>query len=132
MRDDDEPGLDELLWTVAAARLVFGPEMNIQAPPNLSYASFPRLLEAGINDWGGISSITPDHVNPEAPWPEIARLREATQTAELMLVARLAAYPKYVSNWPQWQDAAMVRHVLRAADADGFARDGAFVVGRCA
>jgi FO synthase len=64
-----EPSLYELLWTAAAARLVLGAEMNIQAPPNLSYGDFPRLLEAGINDWGGVSPVTPDHVNPERPWP---------------------------------------------------------------
>ena len=75
MVDAPEPSLEELLWTAAAARLVLGPEMNIQAPPNLSYDDFPRLLEAGINDWGGVSPVTIDHVNPEAPWPEIERLR---------------------------------------------------------
>ncbi len=69
-----EPDLDDLMWTAAAARLVLGPAMNIQVPPNLSYADFPRLLKAGINDWGGVSPVTPDHVNPEAPWPEIATL----------------------------------------------------------
>ncbi len=69
-----EPSLDEELWTAAAARLVLGAEMNIQAPPNLSYDDFPRLLDAGINDWGGVSPVTIDHVNPEAPWPEIERL----------------------------------------------------------
>ena len=74
MVDAPEPSLEELLWTAAAARLVLGPEMNIQAPPNLSYDDFPRLLEAGINDWGGVSPVTIDHVNPEAPWPEIERL----------------------------------------------------------
>jgi FO synthase len=130
MRDAEEPGLDELLWTAAAARLVFGRQMNIQAPPNLSYDSFPRLLEAGINDWGGISPVTPDHVNPEARWPEIAHLRAATEAAGLTLVPRLPVYPRYVEDSSRWQDSTMVRHVMRAADADGFARDGAFVVGR--
>jgi len=67
-----EPELEDLLWTIAAARLILGAEMNIQAPPNLSAADFPRLMEAGINDWGGISAVTPDHVNPEAPWPALA------------------------------------------------------------
>src|SRR5213080_3639348 len=74
-----EPPLDDLLWTAAAARLVLGPQMNVQAPPNLSYEEFPRLLDAGINDWGGISPVTIDHVNPEAPWPEIERLEAATR-----------------------------------------------------
>src|SRR5205807_733482 len=68
-----EPPLDELLWTAAAARIVLGPEASIQCPPNLSYEDFPCLLEAGIDDWGGISPVTIDHVNPEAPWPDVAR-----------------------------------------------------------
>ena len=71
----EEPDLDDLLWTAAAARLVFGAQMNIQVPPNLSYDAFPRLLDAGINDWGGISPVTADHVNPEAPWPDLVKLR---------------------------------------------------------
>ena len=79
MAGHPEPSLDELLWTCAAARLVLGADMNIQAPPNLSYDEFPRLLDAGINDWGGVSPVTIDHVNPEAPWPEIERLRRGTQ-----------------------------------------------------
>ncbi len=73
-----EPSLDDLLWTIAAARCIFGPEMNIQAPPNLSSVDFPRLMDAGINDWGGVSPVTPDIVNPEAPWPEVERLRSGT------------------------------------------------------
>ncbi|HYM30511.1 MAG TPA: 7,8-didemethyl-8-hydroxy-5-deazariboflavin synthase CofG, partial [Candidatus Cybelea sp.] len=74
-----EPGLDDLLWTIAMARLVLGPAMNIQAPPNLSPKDFPQLIRAGLNDWGGVSPVTPDHVNPEAPWPETATLRQATE-----------------------------------------------------
>src|SRR5205807_8608719 len=73
-----EPPLDDVLWTAAVARLILGSGMNIQVPPNLSFAEFPRLLEAGINDWGGISPVTADHVNPEAPWPQIAKLERAT------------------------------------------------------
>jgi FO synthase len=88
-----EPSLDELLWTVRAARDVLGDDMNIQVPPNLSYDEFPRLLEAGIDDWGGVSPVTMDHVNPEAPWPEIARLRAATEAAGHELAARLPIYP---------------------------------------
>ena len=83
-----EPTLDELLWTVRAAREVLGEDMKIQVPPNLSYDEFPRLLEAGIDDWGGVSPVTIDHVNPEAPWPEIERLRRATESRGLELVAR--------------------------------------------
>ncbi|WP_240334287.1 5-amino-6-(D-ribitylamino)uracil--L-tyrosine 4-hydroxyphenyl transferase CofH [Sphingobium estronivorans] len=118
-----EPDMDELLWTIAAARLILGPQMNIQAPPNLSAADFPRLLSAGINDWGGVSPVTPDHVNPEAPWPEVERLRMATEGEGRMLVARLPVYPAYAQDNARWQDRAMVRHILAHADAEGFARE---------
>ncbi|MGB1834406.1 MAG: hypothetical protein ACPHP9_12020, partial [bacterium] len=70
MQFHPEPELEEVLWTVAIARILFGPEMNIQTPPNLNVDNLERILDAGINDWGGISPLTPDHVNPEAPWPE--------------------------------------------------------------
>ena len=90
-----EPDMADLLWTIAAARILLGPGMNIQAPPNLSADDFPQLLAAGINDWGGVSPVTPDHVNPEAPWPEVERLRAATGAAGRILVARLAAYPQW-------------------------------------
>ena len=75
--DAAEPDLDDLLWTIAAARLILGPDMNIQAPPNLSPGVYPRLIGAGLNDWGGVSPVTPDHVNPEAPWPAIDELARA-------------------------------------------------------
>ncbi len=122
MAGADEPDLDELLWTAAVARLMFGPSMNIQVPPNLSYDDFPRLLDAGINDWGGISPVTPDHVNPEARWPQIARLEAATAAAGLALVPRLAIYPPYVAASERWLDARVHTHVVRSADATGFAR----------
>src|SRR5205085_9351047 len=121
MAGREEPSLDDLLWTAAAARLVFGPEMNVQCPPNLSYDDFPRLLEAGINDWGGVSPVTIDHVNPEAPWPEIERLRAATEAAALALAPRLPVYPEYLS--PEWLDEGVLTHVLRASDSLGLARE---------
>src|SRR5205807_2743324 len=74
-----EPSLEDMLRTIAIARLILGPHMNIQAPPNLSYGDFPLLLEAGINDWGGISPVTKDFINPEAAWPPIARLQAETE-----------------------------------------------------
>jgi FO synthase len=123
MADAPEPDMDELLWTIAAARIVLGPQMNIQAPPNLSAEDFPRLMDAGINDWGGVSPVTPDHVNPEAPWPEVEKLRAATGTKGRILVARLPAYPAWGSHGlERWQDPAMRRHILAAADTTGFAR----------
>jgi FO synthase len=121
MADRDEPSLDELLWTAAAARLVLGAEMNVQCPPNLSYDDFPRLLEAGINDWGGVSPVTIDHVNPEAPWPEIERLAAATRAAGLELAPRLPVYPEYLDS--EWLDPGVLPQVLRASDSLGLARE---------
>ncbi|HEV3403501.1 MAG TPA: 7,8-didemethyl-8-hydroxy-5-deazariboflavin synthase CofG, partial [Gaiellaceae bacterium] len=121
MVDREEPSLDELLWTAAAARLVLGSEMNVQCPPNLSYDDFPRLLEAGINDWGGVSPVTIDHVNPEAPWPEIERLAAATRAAGLELSPRLPVYPEYIDS--AWLDPVVLPAVLRASDSLGLARE---------
>ncbi len=127
MADHPEPSLDELLWTAAAARLVLPESVHVQCPPNLSYDDFPRLLEAGIDDWGGISPVTVDHVNPEAPWPEIDRLREATESAGMTLVPRLAVYPELVSG--QWIDPQVMPAVLRASDGEGYARDDRWAAG---
>ena len=120
MAGHPEPGLEEQLWSCAAARLVFGPQMHVQAPPNLSYEDFPRLLEAGIDDWGGVSPVTVDHVNPEAPWPELERLEQVTREAGLEPAARLPVHPEYVD--PSWLDPRVLPSVLRAADGEGLAR----------
>jgi len=103
--------------------------MNIQAPPNLSFERFPDLLNAGINDWGGVSPVTPDHVNPEAPWPELDVLERATNAAGFDLVARLAAYPAFVHDSARWIDKRLRPQVLRHADATGFARDDRWAPG---
>ena len=124
-----EPSLDDLLWTAAVARLVLGPEMNVQAPPNLSYEDFPRLLDAGINDWGGVSPVTIDHVNPEAPWPELARLASATRSRGLELVPRLAIYPEYVGELEHWCVPTVSTAVRHASDASGLARDDRWSAG---
>ena len=124
-----EPDLDDLAWTVAAARLILGPEMNIQAPPNLSPGGHARLIAAGINDWGGVSPVTPDHVNPEAPWPEIAALARNTEAAGKRLVERLAVYPDYARAPERWLDAAMAPRVLDETDAAGFVREDAWSPG---
>jgi FO synthase len=129
MVDHPEPSLDELLWTVAAARIVLGPEMNVQAPPNLSYDDFPRLLAGGLNDWGGISPVTIDHVNPEAPWPEVARLAEATRSHGLELAARLPLYPEYVTELDRWCSPPVATAVRHRADASGLARDDRWAAG---
>ncbi len=117
-----EPDLADLQWTLAMARIIFGPRMNLQAPPNLSPQSYARLVAAGLNDWGGVSPVTPDHVNPEMPWPEIAKLRSHSEAAGKVLVERLAVYPAYCGDVATWQDAALAPRVLGAVDAQGFAR----------
>jgi FO synthase len=129
MAEAPEPTLDEHLWTIRAARDVLGPEMKIQAPPNLAYDDFPRLLEAGIDDWGGVSPVTIDHVNPEAPWPEVALLRAATEAAGAELAARLPIYPEYVGDLGRWADPRVATEILRHADADGLARDDHWAAG---
>jgi FO synthase len=98
MHDAPEPGLPDLLRTLAVARLVLGPDINIQVPPNLSPAVYPRLLAAGLNDWGGISPLTIDHINPEAPWPLIPELRRATESLGYGLRERLAIYPEFATR----------------------------------
>ena len=123
MAASPEPTIEDMQWTIAAARIIFGPSMNIQAPPNLFPGAHRALIAAGINDWGGVSPVTSDHVNPEAPWPEIETLAETTGAAGKLLVERLAVYPDYARDNDRWQDADMARHVLRASDADGLARD---------
>ncbi|MGE3876765.1 MAG: 5-amino-6-(D-ribitylamino)uracil--L-tyrosine 4-hydroxyphenyl transferase CofH, partial [Parvibaculaceae bacterium] len=106
-----------------------GPQMNIQAPPNLSSDTFGSLLVAGINDWGGVSPVTPDHVNPEAPWPQLSRLESVTEQAGFHLVQRLAIYPDYVNDSERWLDPRMRASVLRHADMEGFAREHAWSPG---
>ncbi len=124
-----EPSLDDHLWTIAVARILLGSDWHVQAPPNLAYEDFPRLLDAGIDDWGGVSPVTIDHVNPEAPWPEIERLAEATSSRGLELAPRLAIYPEYGADLERWCDPAVAPHVRRAADAAGLARDDAWAPG---
>ncbi|MBI2216212.1 MAG: 7,8-didemethyl-8-hydroxy-5-deazariboflavin synthase CofG [Candidatus Rokubacteria bacterium] len=123
MRDAPEPGFEDLARTVAVARLLLGPDVNLQAPPNLSAAEYPRLLGAGLNDWGGISPLTSDHINPEAPWPAIRELRRATEGAGYALRERLALYPEYVSR------AEFVTDRLRARVAE--LTDGRGLVKEC-
>ena len=123
MHDAPEPALEELLWTIAMARIIFGPHMNIQAPPNLTLdESLPDLIHAGINDWGGVSPVTPDHVNPEAAWPHLDRLWAATEATGKTLVPRLPVYPEYIEQRDTWIDPVLHTRVLRKIDAAGFAR----------
>src|SRR5205807_6539063 len=117
-----EPSLKEHLWTIAVARLILGPRMNIQAPPNLRPDELVHLIRAGINDWGGVSPVTPDHVNPEAPWPHLDDLARRTEACGKILTERLAIYPAYARDAARWLDPSLRTPVLRLIDADGFAR----------
>ena len=129
MAQAPEPDLDDHLWTIAAARLIFGPEMNIQAPPNLNPEGLAQMIMAGINDWGGVSPVTPDHVNPEAPWPALDLLAERTAAAGKLLVERLAIYPAYARDPARWLDPALRAPVLLAIDAQGLGRSDEWVPG---
>jgi FO synthase len=124
------PDAEELLWTIAAARHVFGPQMSIQAPPNLSPAPLPTLIAAGINDWGGVSPLTPDYVNPEAPWPQLERLRAETEAAGKVLAERLTLYPPYAKSPDLWVDPAMRRAVLELSDGAALGREDIWRTGR--
>ena len=112
---------DDLLRTVAVARLLLGPAMNIQAPPNLSADGYDRLPAAGLNDWGGISPLTPDHINPERPWPGLAELRRRTESAGHELRERLAVYPEYAAR-ADFVDERLRDRVAQMVDADGLVR----------
>ncbi|WP_428028971.1 5-amino-6-(D-ribitylamino)uracil--L-tyrosine 4-hydroxyphenyl transferase CofH [Ancylobacter sp.] len=129
MATASEPSLEEHLWTVAVARLVLGPGMPIQAPPNLQPDGLKALIDAGINDWGGVSPVTPDHVNPEAPWPALAVLGAATARAGKVLAPRLAVYPRYIGARATWLDARVAARTLRRADAAGLAHESGWRVG---
>jgi len=123
LADSEEPDLPELLWTIAVARLILGPDMNLQAPPNLSPGVYQKLVGAGLNDWGGVSPVTPDHVNPEAPWPAIAELSRRSAEVGKLLVNRLPLYPSYARDADTWLAREIATRVRRMSDAEGFARD---------
>ncbi len=116
------PALEEQLWTIAVARLLFGPDMSIQAPPNLQPNELGELVRAGINDWGGVSPVTPDHVNPEAPWPHLEDLARSTAAAGRDLVERLALVPRYAAHPEAWTDPGITPRIRRLSDGRGFAR----------
>lgn len=117
-----EPSLSEQLWTIAMARLVLGAAMSIQAPPNLRPDDLGQLLAAGVNDWGGISPVTLDHVNPEAAWPQIEQLAADTARYGRHLVQRLPLVPAFVRDLERWAAPSMAASILRASDSRGFAR----------
>ena len=114
MADWPDAPLDELRWSIAVARLIFGPKMHIQAPPNLSPGATSSLIAAGIDDWGGVSPVTPDHVNPEAPWPHLRQLADDTARGGKHLVERLAIYPDYAQAAERWLDPAFTHNCFAA------------------
>ncbi|GGM87240.1 FO synthase [Thermopolyspora flexuosa] len=131
MRGMPDADLHDLAATIAVARLVLGPKMRVQAPPNLVDEEYALMLRAGIDDWGGVSPLTPDHVNPERPWPQIEELAARTAEAGFELRERLTVYPEYVLAGEPWIDPRVRAHVAALADpATGLARPDAEIVGR--
>jgi FO synthase len=130
MRAAPEPDADEMVAAVATARIVLGPTVHLQAPPNLSPTDLPRVLAAGIDDWGGVSPVTPDHVNPEAPWPAIERLEAVSDAGGFVLTERLTAYPDYVTTPDPWLAGRMRGPVAALAAPDGLADVTTRAVGR--
>lgn len=119
-----DPTTDDLLWTVAAARLILGPDFNLQVPPNLSARDYPLFLLAGINDWGGISPLTIDYVNPEAPWPEISELRRRTEALDFTLRPRLPVYPEYIVERDGYLPSSLKKRIQSTADETGYVKGG--------
>jgi FO synthase len=130
MANAPEPDIADQAWTIAMTRLIFGAEMSIQAPPNLRPGELGQLIAAGINDWGGISPVTQDHINPEAAWPQIDALAADTARLGRHLVQRLPLIPSYVRELDNWVDPVMARALRHAADARGFARTDNWYAGR--
>ena len=124
MHDQSALSDHEVVGWVALARLILGREMNIQAPPNLAPGVMEKLLRSGLNDWGGVSPITIDFINPEAPWPELTSLRGQTEGAGLTLRDRLPVYPEWIHAGREWFDEPVWSELARFADEDGFAREG--------
>ena len=124
MGDVPDAETEELLWTVAVARLILGPNSNIQVPPNLSAKDYHIYLDAGINDWGGVSPLTIDFVNPEAPWPALTDLKNKTEAAGFELRPRLPVYPEYFLNTKDFLPDALQKKVSALADSEGYVQGG--------
>ncbi|OJF10327.1 FO synthase subunit 1 /FO synthase subunit 2 [Couchioplanes caeruleus] len=130
MRGMPDAELRELAATVAVARVIMGPRARLQAPPNLIAGEYDLLLRAGIDDWGGVSPVTPDHVNPESPWPQIELLRAMSAASGFTLRERLTIYPEYLRRGTEgWLDPRLAAHVAALADPDGLAREDAMPSG---
>ena len=124
MEDVRDATSDELLWTVAVARILLGPEVNLQVPPNLSADDYETYLSAGINDWGGVSPLTIDFVNPEAPWPGLANLRQRTAEQGFELKPRLPVYPEYFIGTDTWLPGSLQAGAIALTDGDGYVEGG--------
>jgi FO synthase len=124
MADQMDASTEDLLWTTAAARLILGPTVNLQVPPNLSYDDYPIYLMAGINDWGGVSPLTIDFVNPEAPWPQIADLRQNTEALGFNLRPRLPVYPEYITGSDEFIPESLRERVFSLSDDEGYVKGG--------
>lgn len=129
MADAAEPDDDELLWTLAVTRILFGAEANIQSPPNLAPAMLEAMVNAGVNDLGGISPVTLDHVNPEAPWPEITTLAQRLTETGRTLAQRLTIYPAFALKAGEWVDPKLASAVLSAIDGEGRPREDGWLTG---
>ena len=129
MHDHPHASEKELLWSISAARLIFGTEVAVQTPPNLSAGGLEKLVAAGIDDWGGVSPVTPDHVNPELPWPHLRKLESETAQAGKRLVERLAVYPRVLRELDRWVDPRFKRGLLAEVDASGHVRENDWQAG---
>jgi FO synthase len=130
MRDTPDADLADLAATIAVTRLVLGPQARVQAPPNLVGNEHQLMIDAGIDDWGGVSPLTPDHVNPERPWPQLDELARLTAAAGFTLRERLTIYPEYLGK-PSWLEPSVAAHVAALADpVTGLADEAAFPQGR--
>jgi FO synthase len=124
MRDHPNASYHDMLKTIAIARLIFGGDMNLQAPPNLTPEKYELYLNAGINDWGGVSPLTPDFINPEAPWPALQTLKQKSADAGFALKARLPIYPEFIACADKFLPAPLLGYVERLTDADGLVKGG--------
>jgi 7,8-didemethyl-8-hydroxy-5-deazariboflavin synthase CofG subunit len=123
MRDHADATRDDMLKTIALTRLIFGGEMNIQAPPNLTPDGYELYLDAGINDWGGVSPLTPDFINPEAPWPTLQLLQEKSARAGFELRARLPIYPEFIRRAEKYLPDRLISHVEQLCGPDGLVKN---------
>ena len=121
MKNTPAPTTEDLLWTLSMARLIFGTSMNLQCPPNLNMGSLSEIIDSGINDWGGVSPVTQDHVNPESPWPNLELLKLATNNKGFELKERLAVYPEYLNG--NWFDNQLQPYVYEQSNTQGYGRE---------